>query len=119
MALTKQKRRFKIKKRIRKNLSGTNECPRLSVFRSNKHISTQVIDDITGNTLVAASSLEKDIAEKTGINKSDQAKLVGTKIAEKALAKGITTVVFDRNGFLYHGRIKSLADAAREGGLKF
>ena len=119
MALTKRDRRIKIKRRIRKNLVGTAECPRLSVFRSNRHISIQAIDDLTGNTLVAASSLEKEIAQKTGINKSEQAKLVGTRMAEKALEKGISTVVFDRNGFLYHGRIKSLADAARKGGLKF
>jgi len=119
MALSKRDRRFKIKKRIRKNLVGTSERPRLSVYRSNRHISTQVIDDLTGNTLVAASSLEKDIAEKKGINKTDQAKLVGEKIAAKAKEKGISTVIFDRNGFLYHGRVKSLADAARKGGLKF
>jgi large subunit ribosomal protein L18 len=119
MALTKRDRRLKIKQRIRKNLSGTSDCPRLSVFRSNRHISIQVVDDLTGNTLLAASSLEKEIAEKTGINKREQAKMVGTRIAEKALEKGISKVVFDRNGFLYHGRVKSLADAARKGGLKF
>ncbi len=119
MALSKRDRRLKIKKRIRKNLSGTGDCPRVSVFRSNRHISIQVVDDLSGNTLVAASSLEKEIAQKTGINKSEQAKLVGTRLAEKALEKGISKVVFDRNGFLYHGRIKSLADAARKGGLKF
>ena len=100
-------------------MTGTTECPRLSVYRSNRHISIQIVDDLTGNTLVAASSQEKEIAQKTGINKSEQAKLVGTRIAEKALEKGISSVVFDRNGFLYHGRLKSLADAAREGGLKF
>lgn len=119
MALSKRDRRFKIKKRIRKNLVGTAEVPRLSVFRSNRHISIQVIDDQSGNTMVAASSLEKEIAQKTGVNKNEQAKLVGTRIAEKALEKGISSVVFDRNGFLYHGRIKTLADAARKGGLKF
>lgn len=119
MALSKRDRRLKIKRRIRKNLTGTQDCPRLSVFRSNRNISIQVVDDLTGKTLVAASSLEKEIAEKKGIKKSEQAKLVGKRIAEKALEKGISKVVFDRNGFLYHGRIKSLADAAREGGLKF
>ena len=119
MALSKRGRRLKIKYRIRKNLTGTNDCPRLSVYRSNRHISIQVVDDLTGNTLVAASSLEKEITQKTGINKSEQAKLVGARIAEKALEKGISKVVFDRNGFLYHGRIKSLADSARKGGLKF
>jgi large subunit ribosomal protein L18 len=119
MALSKHDRRLKIKRRIRKTLSGTQECPRLSVFRSNRHISVQVVDDLSGNTLVAVSSLEKEIAQKTGVNKSEQAKLVGALIAEKALEKGLSNVVFDRNGFLYHGRIKSLADAARKGGLKF
>ncbi len=119
MALSKRDRRLKIKRRIRKNLTGTKECPRLSVFRSNRHISIQAVDDLSGSTLVAASSLEKEIAQKTGINKNEQAALVGTRIAEKALEKGISNVVFDRNGFLYHGRIKSLADAARKGGLKF
>ena len=119
MALSKRDRRLKIKKRIRKTVSGTNDCPRLSVFRSNRHISIQVVDDLSGNTLLAVSSLEKEVAQKTGINKSEQAKLVGTRLAEKALGKGISKVVFDRNGFLYHGRIKSLADAARKGGLKF
>lgn len=118
MSLSKRDRRYKIKMRIRKNLVGTSERPRMSVFRSNRHISIQVIDDVNGNTLVAASSLEKEVAEKKG-SKSEQAKLVGTRIAEKALEKGISSVVFDRNGFLYHGRIKSLADAARNGGLKF
>ncbi len=119
MALSKLERRLKIKSRIRKTSQGTAGIPRMSVYRSNKQISVQVIDDLHGNTLVAASSLEKEIAAKTGINKTEQAKLVGLRIAQKAIEKGITSVVFDRNGFLYHGRIKSLADAAREGGLKF
>lgn len=119
MAFSKRERRLKIKNRIRKDLTGSTANPRLTVFRSNKQISVQVIDDTTGRTLISASSLEKDIAKNTGIKKIDQAKLVGKLIAEKALANGITTVVFDRNGYLYHGRIKSLADAAREGGLKF
>lgn len=119
MALTKRDRRLKIKRRIRKKITGTTECPRLSVYRSNRHITIQVVDDLTGNTLVAASSQEKEISQKTGINKSEQAKLVGALIAAKALEKGISSVVFDRNGFLYHGRLKSLAEAARNGGLKF
>ncbi len=119
MAFSKHERRLKIKNRIRKNLAGSTENPRLTVYRSNKQISVQLIDDHTGRTLISASSLEKEVAKNTGINKVDQAKLVGKLIAEKALANGITSVVFDRNGYLYHGRIKSLADAAREGGLKF
>lgn len=119
MAFSKHERRLKIKNRIRKTLAGSTESPRLTVYRSNKQISVQLIDDHTGRTLISASSLEKEVAKNTGIKKVDQAKLVGKLIAEKALANGITSVVFDRNGYLYHGRIKSLADAAREGGLKF
>ncbi|MFA5814117.1 MAG: 50S ribosomal protein L18 [Bacteroidales bacterium] len=119
MAFSKRERRLKIKNRIRKDMSGSTEVPRLSVFRSNRQISVQVINDLTGRTLVSASSLEKEIAQKESVTKIDQAKLVGKLIAEKALANGISKVVFDRNGYLYHGRIKSLADAAREGGLKF
>ena len=119
MALSKRDRRLKIKNRIRKNMAGTNGCPRLSVFRSNKQISVQVVDDLTGKTLISASSLEKEIAQKKGINKIEQAKMVGKLIAGKAQASGISSVVFDRNGYLYHGRVKSLAEAAREGGLKF
>ncbi|MFC2079975.1 50S ribosomal protein L18 [Bacteroidota bacterium] len=118
MALTKQQRRGRIKMRIRKNLSGTAVIPRMSVFRSNKQIYAQIINDLTGETLLSASSKEKEIAgQKT--NKIEQAKLVGKSIAGKAKEKGIQTVKFDRNGYLYHGRIKSLADAARENGLKF
>lgn len=119
MAFSKRERRLKIKNRIRKDMSGSTEIPRLSVFRSNRQISVQVINDLTGKTLVSASSLEKEIVQKESVKKTDQAKLVGKLIAEKALASGISKVVFDRNGYLYHGRIKSLADAAREGGLKF
>jgi len=119
MAFSKRERRLKIKNRIRKDISGSMEIPRLSVFRSNRQISVQVINDLTGRTLISASSLEKGITRKESIKKIDQAKLVGKLIAEKALANGISKVVFDRNGYLYHGRIKSLADAAREGGLKF
>ncbi len=119
MALTKSERRLRIKMRIRKVISGTSAKPRMSVFRSNSQIYAQIIDDVKGVTLVSASSLVKEIADQKGINKSEQAKLVGKLIAERSLEKGIDTVVFDRNGYLYHGRVKSLADAAREGGLKF
>jgi large subunit ribosomal protein L18 len=118
MALTKQKRRSRIKMRIRKNLTGTADVPRLSVFRSNKQIYAQLINDLTGETILSASSNEKGIAEQK-VNKIDQAKLVGAAIAGKAKEKGIEIVKFDRNGYLYHGRVKSLADAARENGLKF
>jgi len=118
MALTKQARRDRIKKRIRKVVSGTSEAPRLSVFRSNKQIYAQIVDDLSGKTLAAASSLDKSIATAK-VNKTEQATLVGKLIAEKAKAVNIETVVFDRNGYLYHGRVKSIADAAREGGLKF
>lgn len=117
MATKKDIRRLKIKYRIRHKVSGTAEMPRLSVFRSNKEIYAQVIDDVKGVTLAAASSLEKAV-EKGG-NKSEMAAKVGKLVAERTLAAGINSVVFDRNGYLYHGRVKSLADAAREGGLKF
>lgn len=117
MATKKEIRRVKIKYSIRHKVSGTSEMPRLSVFRSNKEIYAQVIDDVKGVTLTAASSLEKG-AEKSG-TKSEVAAKVGKLIGERALAAGIKTVVFDRNGYLYHGRVKSLADGAREGGLKF
>ena len=112
--VTKQDRRNKIKTRIRGKVSGTAERPRMSVFRSNKQIYVQLVDDSEGKTLVSASS--KGIEEGT---KSEIAAKVGQAIAEKALAAGITEVVFDRNGYLFHGRVKSLADAARNGGLKF
>ncbi len=118
MSLTKLERRERIKKRIRKIVNGTSLRPRLSVFRSNKQISVQLIDDVQGVTLLAASSKAKEIAGAAG-NKSEKAALVGKLAAEKALAAGITEVVFDRNGYLYHGRVKQLADAARQGGLKF
>ena len=114
---SKFSRRDRIKKGIRKSLSGSTERPRLSVFRSNKGIYAQIIDDVTGKTLVSASSLSKDFSA-TG-NKSDQSVAVGKLVAEKAIAAGIKDVVFDRNGYLYHGRVKSLADGAREGGLNF
>ncbi len=119
MALTRIERKFRIRKRIRKNLTGTSEIPRLSVFRSNKQIYVQIIDDVERKTLLSASSLNKGIIEKNNINKSEQARLVGTLVAEEAKSKGISEVVFDRGGNLYHGRIKELADAARKGGLKF
>ena len=118
MALTKQQRRYRIKKRIRKIVSGTSERPRLSVFRSNKQIYAQLVNDMDGTTLLSISSLNKEISEKEG-NKVEQAALVGKALAEKAKAAGIENVVFDRNGYLYHGRVKQLAEAAREGGLKF
>jgi len=103
--------------RIRKVVKGTAERPRLSVFRSNKQIYAQIIDDLNGKTLASASSRVADIADKK-VNKVEQAKLVGNLIAKKAIDAGINQVVFDRSGYLYHGRVKSLADAAREGGLK-
>jgi large subunit ribosomal protein L18 len=118
MSLTKLERRYRIKSRIRKIVSGTAERPRMNVFRSNKQISVQLIDDQKGITLLAASSKDKSLTEATG-TKTDKAGLVGKLIAEKAMAAGISSVVFDRNGYLYHGRVKKLADAAREGGLKF
>ena len=118
MALTKQQRRYRIKKRIRKIVSGTAQRPRLNVFRSNKQIYAQLIDDLSGNTLMAVSSLNKDFEGAEG-TKIEMAEKVGKAIAAKAVAAGITAVVFDRNGYLYHGRVKQLADAAREGGLKF
>ena len=106
--------------RIRKHLSGTSERPRLSVFISLKNIYAQIIDDSKGVTLVAASTLDKDLKGKLKSMKTvEAAKLVGEVIAEKALAKGIKQVAFDRGGYLYHGRVKALADAAREKGLKF
>lgn len=119
MALTKTERRQRIRYRIRKRISGSSEKPRMSVFRSNKNISAQIIDDVKGQTLASASSREKEISEVKGIKKTEQAALVGKLIAKKSLEKGINQVLFDRSGYLYHGRVKSLADAAREGGLKF
>ena len=111
-------RRARIKLRIRKIVSGTADKPRLSVFRSNKDIYAQVIDDNKGITLLSASSREKGIVDKK-VTKTEKAKLVGNLIAERAKEAGLEGVVFDRNGYLYHGRVKSLAEAAREGGLKF
>jgi large subunit ribosomal protein L18 len=119
MALTKLERRSRIKMRVRKEVYGTKDKPRLSVFRSNKQIYVQFIDDAEGKTLLSVSSRVKEIASKTGITKTEQAKLVGKLAAEKSKESGISQVVFDRNGYLYHGRVKALAEAAREGGLKF
>jgi large subunit ribosomal protein L18 len=119
MALTKLERRTRIKMRIRKKINGTAEAPRLAVYRSNKQIYVQVVDDLKHETILSASSKEKDIAARTGIKKIEQAKLVGKLLAAKCKEKGIEKVVFDRSGYKYHGRVKSLADAAREGGLKF
>ena len=120
MALNKIERRRRIHYRIRKHVNGTAERPRLVVFRSNKQIYAQVINDEKGETLVAAASNDKLLAVeckgKTGI---ETAAIVGKAIAERAIAKGITTISFDRGGYLFHGRVKSLADAAREGGLIF
>ena len=118
--MNKIERRQRIRYRIRKVVSGTPERPRMSVFRSNKQIYVQFIDDINGVTLAAASSLDKDVAPQTaGKTKIEVAALVGEAAAKVAEAKGITEVAFDRGGYLYHGRVKSLADAARKGGLKF
>jgi large subunit ribosomal protein L18 len=110
--------RSRIRRRIRGKISGTANRPRLSVFRSNKQIYAQIIDDAAGKTLVSASSMDKEIASKD-VPKIEQAKLVGQLLAEKAKQADVETVVFDRGGYVYHGRIKSLADGAREGGLKF
>ena len=120
MALSRIGRRRRIHYRIRKHVSGTAERPRMCVFRSNKQIYVQVIDDEQGKTLVAAASNDKELAAqckgKSGI---EAAAIVGKAIAERAIAKGINTISFDRGGYLFHGRVKSLADAAREGGLIF
>ena len=119
MALNKIERREKIKRRVRKKIYGTAERPRISVFRSNKHIYGQIIDDDLGNTLVSASSLEISKEELQGKTKTEQAELVGKLLAEKALQKGIKAVVFDRNWYKYHGRVKAFAEGARKGGLLF
>ena len=116
MAGKNRERRTRIKAGVRKKISGTTERPRLSVFRSNRGLYVQVIDDIKGQTVAAVSSIE--VGEKARLN-IETSKSVGKKIAEKAVAAGITEIVFDRNGYLYHGNIKALAEGAREGGLKF
>lgn len=117
MALTKKDRRARIKKRIRKVIKGTAERPRLVVFRSNKEIYVQIVDDNSNKALAAVSSLDKSLSATKG-TKIEKAKIVGKLIAEKAAGIGVKNVVFDRNGYLYHGRVKALADAARENGLK-
>ena len=122
MISKKSRSEIRVKKhnRLRNHLSGTTECPRLAVFRSNNHMYAQIIDDTVGNTLVSASTLQKDVkAELEKTNNVEAAAYLGTVIAKKAIEKGITSVVFDRGGFIYHGKIKALADAAREAGLNF
>jgi large subunit ribosomal protein L18 len=114
----KVNRRIKIKNRIRKTVQGTAARPRMTVYRSNKQIYVQLVDDLSGKTLISASS-RVDEGEETKSNKIEQAERVGKLVAEKAKSAGIESVVFDRNGYLYHGRVKSLAEAARKGGLKF
>ena len=117
---SRQNVRLKKHMRIRNRFSGTAERPRLAVFRSNNHMYAQIIDDTVGNTLVAASTLEKDVkAELEKTNNVDAAAYLGTVIAKRAIEKGINTVVFDRGGFIYQGKIAALADAAREAGLEF
>lgn len=116
MQRTKQQKRQRIHLRVRKKVEGTAERPRLNVFRSNKGIYCQLIDDLKGHTIAAANSLDSSIPSG---NKTEQAKAVGQLIAEKAKAAGVQSVVFDRGGYLYHGRVKALADGAREGGLQF
>lgn len=112
--------RIRRHKRVRKNISGSAQRPRLAIFRSITDIYAQVIDDAAGHTLVSASSIDKELREKVkGLKKSEQAKLVGKTVAERAKSKGISAVVFDRGGFKYMGRVKALADGARDGGLQF
>jgi len=120
MAINKNTRRRKVKARIRKKISGTPQKPRISVFRSNKHIYAQIIDDVNRKTIVSASSLNEQVQEKKDdINKSKQAELVGKILAEKALNANIKNVVLDRSNYRYHGRIKAFAEGARKGGLIF
>ena len=118
MGLTKNERRQRIKNRIRKTVTGTNAQPRLAVFRSNKEIYAQLVNDVTGETIAAASSRDKDLRTAKG-TKTEVATLVGKSIGEKALKAGVSNITFDRGGYLYHGRVKSLAEGAREAGLKF
>ncbi|MBE4950023.1 50S ribosomal protein L18 [Chryseobacterium indologenes] len=117
MALSKLEKRIRIKRRVRGKISGSSELPRLSVYKSNKEIYAQLIDDKNGKTLASASSREKGVDAKG--TKTEVSVAVGKAIAAKAIAAGIESIVFDRNGFVYHGRVKALADGAREGGLKF
>jgi large subunit ribosomal protein L18 len=118
MKMNKTQRRQRIQKRFRDTVLGTADMPRMSIFRSNKEIYAQVVNDETGVTLAAASSRDKEFAEHSG-TKTELAQKVGKVIAERALAAGVSTIRFDRGGYLYHGRVKSLADGAREAGLKF
>ncbi len=116
----KKEARLKRKQRIRKKVAGSQERPRLSVFRSSKHIYAQVIDDVLGQTIVAASTMEKAVKDKSDFeNKVSKASYIGKLVAERAKEKGVSNVVFDRNGFMYHGRVKALSDGARDGGLNF
>jgi large subunit ribosomal protein L18 len=120
MRETRNEARRRRHNRVRRKISGTSNVPRLSVFRSLKHIYAQIIDDDAGFTLVSASTLDPDVREQIGeLSKVEQAELVGKLLAEKALSKGVKRVVFDRGGYVYHGRVKALADASREGGLIF
>ena len=123
MRETRNEARRRRHKRVRQKIAGSLNIPRLCVFRSLKHIYAQIIDDDAGQTLVSASTLDKDVraelAELEGQSKVDQAKVVGRRLAEKALSKGVKKVVFDRGGYVYHGRVKALADASRKGGLVF
>ena len=120
LKLDKNTDRKKRHERVRSKISGTAECPRLCVYRSLNHIYAQIIDDVKGNTLVACSTMEKEVkAQLDGKDKKEQAKVVGMELAKKATAKGIEKVVFDRGGYVYIGRVQALADGAREGGLKF
>lgn len=118
--LSRNEQRLRRHARVRKYISGTSERPRLAVFRSNAEIYAQVIDDVAGQTLASASTLDRSLREKVnGLNKTEESRLVGKLVAERAKDKGITTVVFDRGGFRYIGRVKALAEAAREAGLVF
>ncbi|MEM1214760.1 MAG: 50S ribosomal protein L18 [Bacteroidota bacterium] len=117
MQLTKANRRKRIHMRIRKNVRGTAACPRLSIFRSNRYIYAQLIDDVAGTTLAQASSHESAVAQEG--NKTEQSTKVGSLLAERAKSAGVEQVIFDRGGYLYHGRVKALAEGAREGGLQF
>lgn len=117
----KAKTRLRRKRSIRKKITGTDLRPRLSIFKSSTHIYAQIIDDISGVTLASASSVDKEIKAllNSDMNKTEKSKIIGNKIAERALLKQISSVSFDRNGYIYHGRVKALADSAREAGLKF
>ncbi len=119
-AAKRREARIRRHMRVRKLVSGTSSRPRLNVFRSLQHIYAQIIDDTVGHTLVSASTVDKEVRTMCeGLKKSEEAKIVGRVLAERALARGVTQVVFDRGGYLYHGRVKALADAAREAGLQF